>query len=103
MIVVHEAPSKETSTEQFSQPVAFLCRFLRFECLEMALQIHDQQPVDLSTLKPIIEDGLRNLESRGQHKEPKGWGSEESPGPKGYKNKVNSIFNQNHHRNHQWS
>eukprot|EP00435_Cladocopium_sp_Y103_P053685 s1995_g17.t1 len=41
-----------------------------FECLEMALKLHDECPtVDLSSLKPIIEDGLKNLESRGQHED----------------------------------
>lgn len=42
----------------------------RFECLEMALRLHDECPtLDLSSLKPIIEDGLKNLESRGQHED----------------------------------
>ena len=42
----------------------------RFECLEMALKLNDECPtLDLSSLKPIIEDGLKNLESRGQHQD----------------------------------
>ncbi|CAE6935416.1 Nphp3 [Symbiodinium natans] len=41
-----------------------------FECLEMAMDIHDQSPgVDLASLRSPIEDAMRNLESRGQDKD----------------------------------
>lgn len=38
-----------------------------FECLEMALAIHEQDPqVSLLRFEPLIEAGIANLESRGQ-------------------------------------
>lgn len=41
-----------------------------FECLEMALAIYEQCPsVDLAAFQPLIQDGLQNLESRGQHQD----------------------------------
>ena len=41
-----------------------------FECLEMALAIYEQCPsVDLAAFQPLIQDGLENLKSRGQHQD----------------------------------
>ncbi|CAK9022729.1 unnamed protein product [Durusdinium trenchii] len=41
-----------------------------FECLEMALTLHEQRPsLELLRFQPAIEDGMANLEQRGQHQE----------------------------------
>ncbi|CAK9018520.1 unnamed protein product [Durusdinium trenchii] len=41
-----------------------------FECLEMALTLHEQRPsLELLRFQPAIEDGMANLEQRGQHQD----------------------------------